>query len=444
MNAAALLSGSYSEPANSNTLTVNSSGGPGVGGEVYLDILSGPVPSGIYTVTGAPDSNHFTVATSATASAALGGSVIVPKMTAYVYVTRPSGSSASQLSMTTSLNANLNVGDTIWLATGAAFELHNAQFTIATVLGPEKYTLVNATIYTNTTSPQSNMYPLVPPVLSRSGTVAMPSSNFNMGNTNGSLAQTPLDSPTVFNFFYPNYQYPGTLAAGNVTTPEFQLTTDTNIITLTNTVASTILSSGNTKGLSNFQNGAVNLDLSAYMGAPYVSVTTASVTSGTKVTATTTTTVDATALVAKLGEDPHGRDAHPGVAADHRGLPQQHLELPALYHLHGHHRQPARSPEPAHHQRAGQGPRSRPGDPRLARILHPAITHPHGTATLLFPAHPARIHPAGALRRRRHRGAHQHDPRPAFHQLRHGAVREHHHRLQGAGVHLPGRRERFQ
>ena len=100
-----------------------------------------------------------------------------------------------------------------------------------------------------------------------------------MGSTNSTLAQTPLNAPTVFNFFYPDFQYPGNLAAANVTTPEFQLTTDTNVINLTNTVNSMILTSGNTNGLSSFSNGAILLDLGTYMNAPYSVSTTAGVSS---------------------------------------------------------------------------------------------------------------------------------------------------------------------
>ena len=45
---------------------------------------------------------------------------------------------------------------------------------------------------------------------------------------------TPMRSTTVFNFYYPDYAYPGDLALNGVTTPEFQLTSDTNIMLLTN------------------------------------------------------------------------------------------------------------------------------------------------------------------------------------------------------------------
>jgi hypothetical protein len=177
----------------------------------------------------------------------------------------------------------------------------DGQYTVASIQGPEAYTLTNSTAYsTAKTSGVASIFPLVPPPLSRSGSVSLGSSTFNIGNTTNLLAQTPLDSPTVFNFYYPDYQYPGSLADNNVTTPEFQLTTASNIINLTNSVASMILTSGNTDGLSSFQNGAIYLDLSAYMTAPYVSFNTVTTTSGSKVTETTTTTVNASALVAKL------------------------------------------------------------------------------------------------------------------------------------------------
>ncbi len=52
-----------------------------------------------------------------------------------------------------------------------------------------------------------------------------------------------------------------------MTSPEFQLTTDTNIINLTNTLSQTFLNTGNPNGLCSF-NGII-LDLSPYMAAPY-------------------------------------------------------------------------------------------------------------------------------------------------------------------------------
>jgi uncharacterized protein (DUF1800 family) len=290
----------FTEPAGSSTLTVNTSGPP-AGEEVYLDFPTGVLQNGIYTVTGNPDSSHFTVATSGTATSPVTGTLVTPSTPGYVSVTNPSGASASVLTLTTYTKQYMNVGDPVWLQIGSTFEVIDGQYTIASVISPTAYTLANSTLYaSNRTSPQITVRALVPPPLNRSGAVNIGSSTFALGNTNSALAQTPLDSPTVFNFYYPNYQYPGSLASNHITTPEFQLTTASNIINLTNAVSSLVLTSGNTMGLSSYGNGAINLDLSAYMGAPYAAFNTVTTTSGTKVTATTTTTVNAPALVTKL------------------------------------------------------------------------------------------------------------------------------------------------
>ena len=303
VNAASLASVTCSEAAGTTTLTVNTSG-PAVGEEVYLKFLTGGFTDGIYLVTSVPTSSSFTVSVATAAgSTAVTGTVLVPKTSGYDNITNPSGATVSTISIATNSNTNLNVGDRVWLAAGSVNQLKDAEWTVASVIDERHFTVTNSTLYTKTeTNISLTLYPLVTPPLTRSGSVALPASEFNMGNTNAQIVQSPLDSPTVFNFFYPDYEYPGTLSANSITTPEFQLTTDSNIITLTNTVNSTILSSGNVNGLSNFKSGSINLDLSAYMGSPYVSVSTVSTTKGTAVTAVTTTTVDATGLVNKLGD----------------------------------------------------------------------------------------------------------------------------------------------
>lgn len=48
------------------------------------------------------------------------------------------------------------------------------------------------------------------------------------------LGQAPLSSPTVFNFFLPDYSPPGELSTLALTAPEFQITTDTSIASVTN------------------------------------------------------------------------------------------------------------------------------------------------------------------------------------------------------------------
>ncbi|MBL9203654.1 MAG: DUF1800 family protein, partial [Opitutaceae bacterium] len=54
------------------------------------------------------------------------------------------------------------------------------------------------------------------------------------GNTDFSLAQTPLRAPTVFNFYEPNYVQPGTLATSGLFAPEYQILNDTTAMTVPN------------------------------------------------------------------------------------------------------------------------------------------------------------------------------------------------------------------
>jgi len=57
------------------------------------------------------------------------------------------------------------------------------------------------------------------------------------------LGQAALRSPTVFNFFLPNYTLPGTLAAAGLIAPEFQITTATTALTVPNAFYNVIFTS---------------------------------------------------------------------------------------------------------------------------------------------------------------------------------------------------------
>jgi hypothetical protein len=99
---------------------------------------------------------------------------------------------------------------------------------------------------------------------------------FNATDTGStlSLGQTPLNSPTVFNFFFPGYKFPGALAAAGLTTPEFQLTSDTITMFQMNFMEGGILgNTSNTNGLSSFNNGggAVILDIGPWMSSTWAS-----------------------------------------------------------------------------------------------------------------------------------------------------------------------------
>jgi uncharacterized protein (DUF1800 family) len=65
----------------------------------------------------------------------------------------------------------------------------------------------------------------------------------NLRDPQGSLAQAALRSPTVFNFFSPDYVLPGTLAAAGLVVPEFEITDDTYATLVPNYLRSFVFAS---------------------------------------------------------------------------------------------------------------------------------------------------------------------------------------------------------
>jgi hypothetical protein len=103
----------------------------------------------------------------------------------------------------------------------------------------------------------------------RTGTVAVTYSDWNMDSTDTELNQTPMRSPTVFNFFLPDYQFPGILGNAGLITPEFQLTSETSVIRQANLIYNGIFNDSlGTVGLCSFKTGArdIVLDLRPWMG----------------------------------------------------------------------------------------------------------------------------------------------------------------------------------
>jgi hypothetical protein len=150
---------------------------------------------------------------------------------------------------------------------------------------PTHFTVTVASLANRTQNGQT-IYPLVPPPLNRSGNVTVQFSTWLMNTTDtgtsSSLSQTPLNSPTVFNFYFPDYKFPGTLASAGMTTPEFQLTSDTSVVLQMNFLANGIITGGNnsasssrTNGLSSFNggNGALFMDYGPWMTPAYTSST---------------------------------------------------------------------------------------------------------------------------------------------------------------------------
>ena len=63
--------------------------------------------------------------------------------------------------------------------------------------------------------------------LLRAFDASSPSGVYAIGNTQSAYAQAPLRSPSVFNFFSPNYALPGAIEVQGLLSPEFQLQTET-------------------------------------------------------------------------------------------------------------------------------------------------------------------------------------------------------------------------
>ncbi len=79
-----------------------------------------------------------------------------------------------------------------------------------------------------------------------------------VNNQSFNFGQAPLYSPTVFNFFAPNYAQPGAIEQAGLFAPEFQITTDTTVITSANKMRSAVY-----QQLSSTNPDALVLDLSS-------------------------------------------------------------------------------------------------------------------------------------------------------------------------------------
>ncbi len=82
---------------------------------------------------------------------------------------------------------------------------------------------------------------------------------YRMGNTDSRLSQTPLSAPTVFNWFLPDFTVAGSLAAAGLVAPEFQVTTESQVINAVN-AQFTLLYNGNGQGGLRLPNQESQLD----------------------------------------------------------------------------------------------------------------------------------------------------------------------------------------
>jgi uncharacterized protein (DUF1800 family) len=78
--------------------------------------------------------------------------------------------------------------------------------------------------------------------LLRAFNASSPDGKFSVRNVNTNFAQEAMHSPTVFNFFEPDYSAPGAIAEAGLRSPELQITTETTVVTVTNYLRTAIYS----------------------------------------------------------------------------------------------------------------------------------------------------------------------------------------------------------
>lgn len=261
--------GNYVQSGNTISVT-NTSHGLAVGNSVYLSFTSGGAANGVFVVDSVPTTSEFTI--TAADSATRTGACLFPKWTGGGYV-----QSLTNVTFSTTQPHGLNIGDDVDVNFNSANSPADGIYTVSDTSDATHFTIV-VTNSANRTQNGQTIYPLVPPPLNRSGDVTVQFNTWAMNTTDtgtsSSLLQTPLNSPTVFNFYFPEYKFPGILASAGLTTPEFQLTSDTGVVLQMNFLTLGILgNTGNTNGLSSFSsgNGAITLDLGPWMTPAYTS-----------------------------------------------------------------------------------------------------------------------------------------------------------------------------
>ena len=269
VTAPGFASGTYSQ--TNGAITVSISGhGLAINNSAYLTFTTGGATNGMVTVTNVPDSNHFIVPTADTTNRA--GSCLLSKWTGGGFT-----QSKTNVTIYAPFAHGLSSGQGVFINFTQAGNPASGLYPVNTVIDATHFTIIVANS-TTTTSDSQTIYPLIPPPLVRNGTVVVSWNTWALNATDtgssASLAQTPLNSQTVFNFFFPSYAFPGTLSDAGLTTPEFQLTSDTTVAWQMNFMAGGLLNNnGNTDGPSSFISGggALTVDVGPYMSPAYTS-----------------------------------------------------------------------------------------------------------------------------------------------------------------------------
>lgn len=279
--------GTWAIPADSTVLTVTTSAGNGLvtGQSAYLNFRSGDggaLIDGIFQITRVSDTVFTAVVTSD--PLARSGDIDVAWLRGS-YSQNVTGG-VTTLTVTCNTLPGLVVGNKLTMSfiptTGQTTAPPDGIYSIATVSAsePRRFTLTPDSGIQSLLTGRAGTFNAAPhsPVIDRSGDVVSGYSDWNVDSTNTSLGQTPLGSPTVFNFFEPTYKFPGPLADASLTTPEFQISSDTNVIRQANFLYGGIYHNGNqtvalsnsgyTNGFSSFNTGGhdIMMDFSTWMG----------------------------------------------------------------------------------------------------------------------------------------------------------------------------------
>jgi uncharacterized protein (DUF1800 family) len=293
VNATSHATGTYSIPANSTTCTVTMGNHwLQVSNQFFMDFTTGAangvagLDQAVYTVATNPSSTSngnngpnftFTIPAGQVSGSARSGDCIIPRFSPGSMRINNSGLPAPndrRVLMRTNQDHHLKVGDQVQLNvynTQATPQPIDVVVTVDTVDDLKGYSFLISSATTGWSNGQGNnsvyQFPLLSQPLTRSGTIGVRSSSYQLGNTDASLDQSPVNADTVFNFFLPDYKFPGALASQGVTTPEFQITAETGVIRQANYIYDGVFNSTTTNGFSAFAggNGALSLDYANWL-----------------------------------------------------------------------------------------------------------------------------------------------------------------------------------
>ena len=286
VNAINWATGTYSIPANSTVCTVTMSNHWLQNGHrVFMDFTSGAADGSAaldrreYLLTSASAETGtnitFTFTVGDTSASVRSGNCMIPRFSPGSYTIGASGLPAPndrRVTMRTNEDHHLAVGDQVQLN---IFDGNprpaDLVATVESVVDLTTWTfLVSSSVSGYAASQGINsvyQFPLVSQPVNRSGTINSRSSTYQLGNTDTNLEQSPLNADTVFNFFLPDYKFPGELAGAGLTTPEFQLTSETTTVRQANFLFNGVFNPGTTNGFSSFSSGnnALVMDYSTWM-----------------------------------------------------------------------------------------------------------------------------------------------------------------------------------